>query len=184
MKAPDILKKAAQHIEDRAAARDQPEGERSMLRTVTAFNALTGHQLTERDGWLFMATLKAARACNTPTGIADDYEDGASYFALAGESVSVVANDNGGQVAAAPTGVIEIPVEGLEAPLRMPQGFNWIAQDGDGSWWAYKSKPRADFSRNRWWPDGENPEKLLPAVNSSIVVNARWKETIFRVLGA
>lgn len=86
LSAPDILKRAAQHMEDRAAARDQPGGERSMKRTVDAFNALTGHALTERDGWMFMAVLKAARACTTPTGLADDYEDGAAYFGLAGEA--------------------------------------------------------------------------------------------------
>lgn len=88
MKAPDFLRRAAQHIEDRAAARDKPEGERSMGRCVAAFNAITGHALTERDGWLFMAALKMARACNTPTGQGDDYEDLAAYAALAGESAS------------------------------------------------------------------------------------------------
>ena len=87
MKAPDFLRKAAQHIEDRAAARDKPEGERSMERCVAAFNAITGHALTERDGWLFMVVLKAARACNTPTGQRDDYEDLAAYAALAGETL-------------------------------------------------------------------------------------------------
>ncbi|UPG86808.1 DUF6378 domain-containing protein [Luteibacter aegosomatis] len=84
--AAEILRAAAGHIEDRAAQRDQPGGERSMARTVAAFNALTGHQLSERDGWLFMTTLKMARACCTPTGIPDDYEDGAAYIGLAGES--------------------------------------------------------------------------------------------------
>lgn len=84
--APDILNRACQHMVDRAAARDQAEGERSMARTVAAFNALTGHTLSERDGWVFMAVLKAARACTTPTGVPDDYEDGAAYFALAGEA--------------------------------------------------------------------------------------------------
>src|SRR5690606_4743070 len=63
--APDILQRAAQHMQDRAAARDQPGGERSMRRTVDAFNALTGHALSERDGWLFMAVLKMARATTT-----------------------------------------------------------------------------------------------------------------------
>lgn len=86
--APDILKRAAQHMEDRAAARDQPGGERSMARTVAAYNALTGQRMSERDGWMFMVCLKAARACTTPTGIADDYEDLAAYAGLAGESVS------------------------------------------------------------------------------------------------
>lgn len=86
MTASDILRRAAGHIDERAAQRDQPQGERSMARTVTAFNALTGHQLSERDGWLFMVALKAARACTTPTGLPDDYEDLAAYAALAGES--------------------------------------------------------------------------------------------------
>lgn len=84
--APDILQRAAQHMQDRAAARDQPGGERSMRRTVDAFNALTGHALSERDGWLFMAVLKMARATTTPAGTPDDYEDLAAYAALAGES--------------------------------------------------------------------------------------------------
>lgn len=88
MKAQDILRQSAQHIEDRAKSRDQEGGERSMARTVTAFNALTGHTISERDGWLFMVILKAARACGTPTGLPDDYEDAAAYVALAGESVA------------------------------------------------------------------------------------------------
>lgn len=90
MSASEILRKSAQHIEDRAAARDQAGGERSMARTVAAFNALTGHQLSERDGWLFMANLKMARACTTPAGLPDDYEDMSAYAALAGESVAEV----------------------------------------------------------------------------------------------
>ena len=82
--APEILAAAAQCISDRAATRDLP-AERSMARTVAAFNALTGHALTERDGWLFMVALKAARA-TAGSHNADDYTDGAAYFALAGES--------------------------------------------------------------------------------------------------
>lgn len=85
--APGILKAAAQHMQDRADQRDQPDGERSMARCVEAFNALTGHNLDETEGWLFMAVLKASRACaNNSTPNRDDYEDGAAYFALAGES--------------------------------------------------------------------------------------------------
>lgn len=82
-----VLERAADHMRARAATRDKPEGERAMASTVTAFNALTGHHLSERDGWLFMVALKMARACATPTGLPDDYEDLAAYAALAGESV-------------------------------------------------------------------------------------------------
>ena len=88
MSAASILRNAAGHIEQRAALRDTPEGERSMLRTVEAFNALTGKQLSERDGWLFMALLKAARATaggHNP----DDYEDMAAYAALMGECAAI-----------------------------------------------------------------------------------------------
>ena len=36
-------------------------GERSMASTVKAFNALTGHNLTESEGWEFMVLLKLVR---------------------------------------------------------------------------------------------------------------------------
>src|SRR5690606_8402346 len=81
--AHNLLQEAAKAVLDRAAERDVEE-ERSMGRCVRAFNELTGHQLSERDGWLFMAVLKAARATATPTGRKDDYVDGAAYFGLAG----------------------------------------------------------------------------------------------------
>lgn len=83
-----ILQDAQQHMLDRAAARDQPSGERSMERCVRAFNAITGSELSERDGWMFMVVLKATRACNTDTGLPDDYEDLTAYSALAGEAAA------------------------------------------------------------------------------------------------
>lgn len=82
--AETILRNAAAAIEQRAAQRDLQDGERSMARTVAAFNALTGGSLSERDGWIFMAVLKAARATAGAHQL-DDYTDGAAYFALAGE---------------------------------------------------------------------------------------------------
>lgn len=87
MSAHDILKAAAGHMQDRAATYDKPEGERSMGATVAAFNAVTGHQLTEEQGWLFMALLKAVRS-QQGAYRADSYEDGAAYFALAGEAAA------------------------------------------------------------------------------------------------
>ena len=88
MSATEILDAASQHMRDRASQRDQPGGERSMPRVIAAFNALTGHNLSERDGNLFMVVLKAARATTTATGVPDDYQDGAAYFAMAGECAS------------------------------------------------------------------------------------------------
>ena len=85
MTAHNILERAAQHMRDRASTYDKPEGERSMCATVRAFQAITGHQLTEEQGWLFMALLKAVRS-QQGAYRADSYEDGAAYFALAGEA--------------------------------------------------------------------------------------------------
>lgn len=79
-----ILEQAAGHMKDRAATYDKPEGERSMPATVQAFNAITGHQITAEQGWLLMAILKMVRSQNGDYR-ADSYEDGAAYFALAGE---------------------------------------------------------------------------------------------------
>ena len=66
MKAPDILKKSAQHMLDRAATYDKPEGERSMAKTVQAFNAITGRDITTAEGWLMLAVLKQVRAFRNP----------------------------------------------------------------------------------------------------------------------
>lgn len=84
-RAPDFLEAALGHMQDRAATYDKPQGERSMGATVAAFNAATGHALTEEQGCLFMVFLKAIR---TQQGAfrADNYEDMAAYAGLAGES--------------------------------------------------------------------------------------------------
>ena len=83
--AANILTAALGHMRDRAATYDKPEGERSMGATVDAFLAVTGVSVTEEQGWLFMALLKAVRS-QQGAYRADSYEDGAAYFALAGEA--------------------------------------------------------------------------------------------------
>lgn len=82
--AANILKTAIGHMEERAVTYDKPSGERSMGKTVAMFNTLTEHGLTEEQGWLFMACLKMVRSQQGDYR-ADSYEDGAAYFALAGE---------------------------------------------------------------------------------------------------
>lgn len=58
-----------------------------MAATVGAFLAVSGVSLTEEQGWLFMALLKAVRS-QQGNYRADSYEDGAAYFALAGEAAA------------------------------------------------------------------------------------------------
>ena len=83
--ADTILSNAAAEMQDRAASRDTPEGERSMGRCVKAFNAMFGTELTETQGWQFMELLKMARSVGGGFRL-DDFTDGVAYAALAGES--------------------------------------------------------------------------------------------------
>lgn len=83
--AADVLGTAQGHLVDRGTTYDKPEGERSMGNTVDAFNVITGQQLTEEQGWLFMVLLKAVRTQQGQFKL-DNYEDGAAYFALASEA--------------------------------------------------------------------------------------------------
>lgn len=83
--ADTILHNAATEMQDRAASRDTPEGERSMGRCVKAFNAMFGTELTETQGWQFMELLKMARSVGGEFRL-DDFTDGVAYAALAGES--------------------------------------------------------------------------------------------------
>lgn len=82
--AANYLRKGAQHIEDRASQRDCENGERSMAKTVEAFNTIYGHTLTETEGWQFMSILKKVRAVQGNYH-EDDYEDDIAYSALAAE---------------------------------------------------------------------------------------------------
>ena len=88
MKAPDILKKSAQHMLDRATTYDKPEGERSMAKTVQAFNAITGRDITTAEGWLMLVVLKQVRAFQNPgKPHVDSLEDGPAYLALMAEEM-------------------------------------------------------------------------------------------------
>lgn len=86
--ATDFLKQASAIMEQRAAQYDQPGGERSMGRTVQAFNAITGKALTESDGWLLMLLLKQVRQWEAPGFHRDSAEDGVAYAALLAESLA------------------------------------------------------------------------------------------------
>jgi hypothetical protein len=94
MSAASVLREAAAVIEQRAQFRDTPDGERSMERAVKAFNTLTGANLTELEGWIFMSVLKLARATAGKPHL-DDYTDLAGYAALAAECVQRDGEDRG-----------------------------------------------------------------------------------------
>lgn len=84
--APALLDKAKQHMTERANQYDKPEGERSMGRAVQAFNAITGRELTEPEGWLLLQVLKDVRLFQRDGYHADSAEDCIAYAALKAEA--------------------------------------------------------------------------------------------------
>lgn len=84
--AQTILNAAAGHMQARAATYDNPEGERSMGKAVQAYNAITGRDLSEAEGWLLLAVLKNVRLFQRPGYHADSAEDAVAYGALLAEA--------------------------------------------------------------------------------------------------
>ena len=86
MNALDILHAASNHMADRAKTYDKPDGERSMGKAVAAFNAITGRDLSESEGWLLLQILKDVRLFQRPGYHADSAEDCVAYAALKAEA--------------------------------------------------------------------------------------------------
>lgn len=163
MKAHEILNAAAGHLADRAKTYDKPEGERSMAATVEAFKAVTGVSITETQGWLFMALLKAVRSQQNAFKL-DSYEDGAAYFALAGESAAKVA------LGKAPD---ELAVD-ANAPdwENAPDWAQWVAQDKDGLWYWLSGKPEP--LKDQWSVDTSDRIGVSVQTNP----NPNWRNTL------
>lgn len=171
MKAPDLLKKAADIMEERGKQYDKPEGERSMGAAVAAFSCITGIKLTEAEGWLLLQILKDVRQWQNPSRYhQDSAEDCIAYSALKAEALSgmdavqpIINNpsrireyerDSFGQ-----HNMLEWPEsdQRIDAIAQngndgehysdnpswgsVPAGFDWMAQDPDGGWWVYQSEP-------------------------------------------
>lgn len=84
--ATHLLQVAADHMRARAATYDKPDGERSMGKTVAAFNAVTGRDLSEAEGWLLLQLLKDVRLFQRPGYHSDSAEDCIAYAALKAEA--------------------------------------------------------------------------------------------------
>lgn len=84
--ATDFLRNAADIMDERGKQYDSPEGERSMGKCVAAFNAITGHTLTEAEGWLLLQVLKDVRLFQRKTYHQDSAEDCVAYAALKAEA--------------------------------------------------------------------------------------------------
>jgi hypothetical protein len=84
-----FLDEAANAMKARAALRDTPGGERTAGKIAKVFNAITGHDLTEEDAWLFLLVLKIVRSRSGKYS-RDDYVDMSAYSALLGEHASTI----------------------------------------------------------------------------------------------
>lgn len=82
-----FLQNAIDLLRERGKQYDQPSGERSMGKTVAAFNAITGRDLSEAEGWLLMLLLKQVRQWQTCEYHKDSAEDSVSYSALLAEAL-------------------------------------------------------------------------------------------------
>ena len=87
MSAPEFLLRAVELFEERGEEYDVEE-ERSMGKTVVAFNAITGHNLKESEGWLLVQLLKDVRQWTKGSFHRDSAEDCISYAALKAEALA------------------------------------------------------------------------------------------------
>lgn len=91
--AGDFLHEGLNILEERGKTYDTKEkGERSMSKAVRVFAIITGKQLTEAEGWEFMAVLKQVRAFQRPTFHQDSWQDFVNYAALGAEAAAAAAD--------------------------------------------------------------------------------------------
>lgn len=93
--APEFLTKAAHLMAERGKQYDASGSERSMGKAIRAFNAITGHELREPEGWLLLQVLKDVRLFTKPGYHQDSAEDCIAYAALKAEAKQI----DGGQEA-------------------------------------------------------------------------------------
>lgn len=86
--ASGFLKRAAEIMDQRAKQYDAPAGERSMGKCVAAFNIVTGHNLSESEGWLILQILKDVRQWQNPEYHQDSADDCIAYAALKAEALN------------------------------------------------------------------------------------------------
>jgi len=86
----EFLKEAETTMTERGKTYDKlnkGESERSMGKTIEAFNNITGNNLKESDGWLLMLILKQVRQYSSVTYHKDSALDSVAYSALLAESL-------------------------------------------------------------------------------------------------
>lgn len=152
MKAPEILKRASDIMDERAKQYDSPEGERSMGKAVAAFNAITGQELSEANGWLLMALLKMVRDNTTEAPHEDSIHDLVAYAGLYGEARLSSIQEQGASESASKTDGEWIPHDGGNPNLSIDSFVEYKMRDGK------KSKSKAVYL---WWKHSSDPADII-----------------------
>lgn len=142
MKATEFLQAAIDTQAERGKQYDSPEGARSMGRTVQAFNAITGRDLTEAEGWLLLQVLKDVRQWQNPDKYHHDSAlDGVAYASLKAEALSAGGEHDEVSEWVEHGGCWEAAPRGEEVFVRTRRGDVWgpirPRQDLSSSYWAW-----------------------------------------------
>ena len=84
----EFLENAIELEKQRGKDYDSPSGERSAESIAKAFNAITGHDLTESEIWLILTLLKQVRQWSNTAFHRDSAEDQVTYVDLMSESLA------------------------------------------------------------------------------------------------
>jgi hypothetical protein len=115
MKSIEFLEAAIAIQAERGAEYNKAQGERSAQAVATAFNAITGKDLTESEVWLLLQVLKDVRQWADPTRYHHDSAvDSVAYCSLKAEAL---------HRAGVPQPVV------CTAPARRPLPENWRTGD-------------------------------------------------------
>lgn len=164
MKAPDFLRKGADLLEERGKQYDQPGGERSMGKAVSAFNTITGRSLTEAEGWLLLQVLKDVRQWQNPDKYhADSAEDCVSYAALKAEALAQLAAALDSGIKAPGDIYADDPHDTFGKPLPLPLEPASVIDD---------ESPRAAILGQ----NGEMAEEVYSALDGWIEWKGDWPQ--------
>lgn len=169
MKSTEFLQAAIDVQAERGVTYDKPSGERSMGATVTAFNAITGRDLSEAEGWLLLQTLKDVRQWQNPSKYHHDSAlDGVAYSALKAEALSE-------DQAQEPSHIISDIPSWDDAP----EWAGWLAQDLNGKWHFYSVKPIIEDGAKQWSHESASEEyRHKRADDIKRPENEFWRNTL------
>jgi hypothetical protein len=176
MKSTEFLQAAIDVQAERGVTYDKPTGERSMGATVTAFNAITGRDLSEAEGWLLLQTLKDVRQWQNPSKYHHDSAlDGVAYSALKAEALSEEFGEQDAHIgykAEQPSHIISDVPSWDDAP----EWAMWLAMDSNKVWNWFQNEPFQHRTDN-WFTNKETGGQFRRALVTNDY-SGDWENTL------